>query len=114
MTTPPPTTTLAEPLFPDTALLRAPERARDWMAPIIGQEDGVKISVCACRCLLSCLFFGAPSWKVTLGYATSMFVAYTFKSGKRANELRSLIPRYALPMQFQHFIEYILIKIGRA
>src|SRR3546814_15016592 len=39
-----------------------------------------------------------------------MFVAYTFKSGKRANELRSLIPRYALPMQFQHFIEYLLIS----
>src|SRR3546814_2398508 len=85
-------------------------RISDWSSDVCSSD----LSVCAFRCLFSCLFFGAPAWKVTLGYATSMFVAYTFKSGKRANELRSLIPRYALPMQFQHFIEYLLIKIGRA
>lgn len=79
----------------------------------MGQENRVKISVCAFRCLFSCLFFGAPAWKVSLGYATSMFVAYTFKSGKRANEFRSLIPRFALPMQFKHFIEYLLISRKR-
>lgn len=75
----------------------------------MGQENRVKISVCAFRCLFSCLFFGAPAWKVTLDHSTSMFVAYTLKSWERGNKFRSPIPRYALPMQLQHFIAYLVI-----